>query len=251
MTVTSSEKLFEEYLSKKGLVADKDFFYEPDLGKPKRPDYLVRINADTLFEIKEFSRESKADRYMRTPENFSVAIRLDPYSQTREKIGQARKKFKDYKNDYPCVLILHKGDSFTAGLDTQLIAGSAYGDISLRMSPDGSNSQWIFDKNGELSPKKNTTLSAIAVIEEIYPEKAVAGKEFWKEHEMPEMLGNDLLQVYEAWCKSKGYNIRKRYVRLRTIINPFAKKPISQDFFDQKYDEVSVIKVTGKFVRVK
>jgi hypothetical protein len=235
MSTTFSEKLFEEYLSYKGLIRDKDFFYEPNLGKPRKPDYLIKDGVDTLFEVKEFSRESKSDTKLRASANSRMAVRLDPYARTRKKIDYARQKFKDYKNEYPCVLILHQGDSFTADMDIKMVAASAYGDLAIRWLPHEETSSWFFDKNGALSPLKNTTLSAIAVIEEIFPERAMAEKEFWKKHSMPRKMGSDFLKKYKVWCKSKSYDLQKRYIRLRTIINPFASKPVSINFFTQKY----------------
>lgn len=250
MATNKSEILFEEYLTNKGLERDQDFFYEPDLKKTKKPDYLVKDEGDLLFEVKEFSRENKHDKRFLSSKG---VVRMDTYSQIRTKIGKARTKFKEFKNDFPCILVLYKGNSITVSLDVQIVAAAMFGDISMRFYPDGSSSPWLFDRNGELSPTKNKTLSGISIVDEVFPEKDAAMKEFWQvtRPKLKNETMEEISEMFTAWSATHGFDLRNRIIRLITIVNPFASKKISQDFFRGSLDEIYTIDQSGSFGRLR
>jgi hypothetical protein len=111
---TTSETLFEEYLTGQNLT----FEYEkPYPGKAKRVDYTVPVDKrDFLFEVKEIEKPAK-------PRS------RDIYAETRQKISEARKKFKEYRG-YPCCLVLYDCDPLRPMLEIpEVMLGSMYGDV--------------------------------------------------------------------------------------------------------------------------
>jgi len=252
MLRTKSESLFEDYLQQKGLKFERDFFYEPYLGHQKRPDYLVKSTVNALFEIKEFSVDSKFDKRLMSSTHIR-AIGLPLYAQSREKLRNAQKKFRPFKKRFPCVLVLHKGTSITAELSTEILAGSAFGDISITFSSAGTDHQTIFGRNGWLSPNKNTTFSAISVIEELHPDKQRASTDFWKAHSKETLKNKSLPQIadmFELWSAANGYDLSKRFIRMRVVINPFATMPIPSDFFNTQFDEVYGFEEAGRLTKL-
>lgn len=85
--------LFEEYLTSHGY---SDWTYEvPVEGKLKTPDYRLEHGCSHFFEVKEF------DSPLPSP-GFGT---YDPYGPIREKINQASRQFKEYK-EFPCSVVL-------------------------------------------------------------------------------------------------------------------------------------------------
>lgn len=251
MPKTESEKLLEEYFLNKGLVSEKDFFYERDLGKPKKIDFYVeRLN--TLFEVTEFNRENDQDKLLLQTRETKGMVRLDSYSLIRNKIDEKREQFKPYKEDYVCVLVLHRGDSIAASLEPELLAGAMFGDISMRFSSVGEQTYTFFGRNGALKPSINRTFSAVAVVQEVFPDRKAAAAEFWRSHkeeDLENLSVQDLTKKYEAWSQSVGYDLEKRVISLRVLLNPFAKKPMEPSFFDGPLDEVFSFDESGRFTQ--
>ena len=96
---TVSERAFEEYLSKRGVVAR---YEELPSGITQPVDYSFELAGQTLrFDVKEWKPPEPPEPHL------SVGS-LDPYRPVRKKIEEGRKKFKQYKGrDEPCVLVLY------------------------------------------------------------------------------------------------------------------------------------------------
>lgn len=253
MPKTRSEKLLEEYFLGKGLVFNKDFFYERDLGRPEKIDFYLE-EAKALFEVAEFDRENKQDKSFLQTQEARKWIALDSYSLLRNKIEKKREQFRPYKENYTCVLVLHQGDSITACMEPELLAGAMFGDISIQFSTESEQTNTFFGRNGTLNPTKNTTFSAVAVVQELFPDRKVASAEFWKSHKKDDLRNlniQELTEMHKNWSQSAGYDLQKRVVSLRVLLNPFAKRPIEPDFFNGPLDEVFLIDEFGRFTQQK
>jgi len=237
-----SQELFEDYLNHKGLVKNRDYFYEPDGNT--RPDFLVKAGHNIIFEVKEFSSDSEGDQQLRSLEGHVTVLEL--YGPVRRKIQKAKRQFKSHKNDYPCVLILYKGDSLAVNLDIFVVAAAAYGDLSMN-----SNGQWHFGQNTKLSPERNKTFSGIGIIDEVYPERVAAHKIFLEDNTFS---SSDTLQQiderFKDWSQVNGYNLEKRVIRVQLINNVFASKHVSLGFFDGECDEIYSTDENGLFGRM-
>jgi len=89
--------LFERYLQERRLA----YLREPQSpGKRKRPDFqLIAKGRSFRFEVEEFAA---------THEKISGSY--DPLPSIREKIEDARKQFKEYRDDC-CAVVLHSCQS--------------------------------------------------------------------------------------------------------------------------------------------
>src|SRR5882672_8789262 len=112
--ITHSESLFQGYLDLHNLSWER----EPVLpGKAKRPDYLVHSERGLCwFEVKEFN-----DPKVKPTGGFS------PCPPIAEKINQARKQFKEYKND-SCALVLHNCTSVYRSTQVHAVLSAAFGE---------------------------------------------------------------------------------------------------------------------------
>src|SRR6266568_2411158 len=72
---TEGEQVFEAYLAERDLA----FEYEPDLGAPTRPDYLLHSPVQVLCDVKDFD-EGEEDRRFRKAVKESAAQGPDYYS---------------------------------------------------------------------------------------------------------------------------------------------------------------------------
>lgn len=247
---TESELLLEQYLSSLGHKPGVDFEYEPDLRGPSVIDYIFhKHNPPVLFEIKEFSGESKQDAILMSSANSGSAVMLNPYVAVRQKIQEAKKQFKPYKQKYACVLVMYKGQSLTADLDSTMMAGAAYGDLAISFNQQTGQSCWLFQNNGLILPNRNTTFSAICSIDRYFPDKAPASRAFWKKYKaIPESLDKDFYKTYLDFCKEQGFDHNKSCLRVTAIINPFAKHPIDESVFKGQYDSIYITDLSnGRF----
>ncbi len=165
---TVSERAFEEYLSKRGLVAR---YEELPPGITRPVDYSVEIGGKTVrFDVKEWEP--------RDPPMGVVAF--DPYKPIREKIQEGREKFKQYKaRGEPCVLVLYHYGPQLITLDAMTIFGAMRGNIGWELPfdtqtavADTSRTELTCLDGGGMvhhTPSgmvclQNTTISAIAVL---------------------------------------------------------------------------------------
>lgn len=168
---TVSERAFEEYLSKRGIMAR---YEELPSGITQPVDYSFELAGQTLrFDVKEWE-----------PKKPHPGVgSFDPYEFVRDKIHEGREKFKQYKGrGEPCVLVLcHYGPQLIM-LDAISIFGAMYGDLGwvFPFNPgtgvgDTSRTELKFLAGGSMihqTPKgferiQNTTISAVAVLASI------------------------------------------------------------------------------------
>jgi hypothetical protein len=154
-----SEALFEEYLNSQGLRFEYEKIYA---GKSKRPDYTIPIEGrDFLFEVKQFE----------PGERLGSGGAFDPYPAIREKIGAARKKYKEF-NGYPCCLVLYNSGAFIQLEKDFIMLGAMYGDSGFRMPFDPKSATFgrpepAFLGRGKMRRKEgvfNTRFSAVITL---------------------------------------------------------------------------------------
>lgn len=173
---TTSELLFERYL------VSHNLFFEYEKGVEERqqqgkktPDYQVTHQSKLLvFDVKEFEGKELIPGH-----HYSSKIE-DDLKPIREKIGKARKQFKDFK-EFPCCLVLYSHD-FLLASDLRMpsmVYGAMYGDIGWTYPYDQASdtfreSSWTphFLVNGkmlrhETGKVQNKTVSAIIVLREL------------------------------------------------------------------------------------
>lgn len=166
---TVSERIFEEYLSKRGL----DPRYEERPSGITRPvDYSLELGGKTIrFDVKEWEPKGPP----------MGAGAFDPYEPIREKIQEGREKFKQYKGrGEPCVLVLYNYGPQLIMLDAMTIFGAMRGNVGFSVPfdiqtgvGDTSRTELTFLDRGRMvhhTPSgtvrlQNTTISGIAVLE--------------------------------------------------------------------------------------
>lgn len=162
---TAGEAAFEDYLRSQEII---DFIHEKEFpGKSKHPDYSVTlVGREHLFEVKDIDTDP--------PKPGFVGF-WDPYGPIREKIDQARKKSKEFK-DYPCSLVIHLTHGFALIDDPKVIYGAMHGDPAIeflvdkekgRLVPDSQRE--VFTKDGRMTQPhwkdpQNTTINAIIAL---------------------------------------------------------------------------------------
>jgi hypothetical protein len=166
---TVSEHAFEEYLSKRRITARYEELPE---GLTRPVDYSFDFEGVTIrCDVKEWAP--------RQP--LPGLGTLDPYARIRDKIGEGKRKFKQYKGrGEPCLLALcHYGPQLIV-LDHFAILGAMRGNIGWAVPLDtktgiGDTSRLDFLSGGRMFQhgrdgsvrSLNTTISAIAVVTSI------------------------------------------------------------------------------------
>jgi hypothetical protein len=254
---TESEILLEEYLRSHGLI---DFEFEPNIpGTTKKPDYLLSLHdTKVLLEVKEF---------VATADDFRLgAGAYDPYGPIREKIGAARKKFKDLEG-YCCCLVLHNHQKPIVSLEWRFIMGAMLGDLGfsfpvnlrtgqgdmtqMKQTTLGGGKMHKHQAGTPFAPE-NQTISAVIVVERFL----IGEKRFQLYiHEREQALGRELevKEFLELANQSAGTerDLTLNRIRLRVHENPYARIPLDRRLFNGPFDErYGAIEDTGKWGRV-
>jgi hypothetical protein len=241
---TQSELLFEEYLVSHG---HRDWTHEaPIEGKRKKPDYRLEHDGSSLFfEVKEF--ESALP-----PIGFGA---YDPYGPIREKINQAARQFKEYK-EFPCSVVLASPKpTFVHLAYPWAVIGAMLGNLGVRFEvgvmPDENHPmERVFLRGGKMIDDKrqepqNTTISAAIVLAQ-YPlrDKNVRMAITEREKELGRRATIDeQIEFYEAIPDGPEY----RRVRVVVYENPYARIPLRRDLFCGPFD--ARWGIDGDFIR--
>jgi hypothetical protein len=234
MSRNESELLFEEYLTSHGYA---DFAHDiPVEGKRKKPDYRLEHGGSSLFfAVKEF------DAPLPLP-NVST---YDPYEPIREKINQATRQFKEYK-DSPCSMVLANPKSAFGRLtDAWAILGAILGNLGFTV-PIGANAEEtrstsnVFLAGGKMIDKKrrrpqNTTVSSIIILG-TYPlwQNQIRLAIKLRERELGRTTTMDeALTFYEGMPETPDL----RRVRVVVYENPYARIPLRRGLFCGRFDE--------------
>jgi hypothetical protein len=153
---THSELLLEEYVRGLGV----DYQYEPDeQGKARHPDYLLEnARGKVWLEVKEI------DAPARRPTTY-----FSPLPPIAEKIGQARRKFREYKSDC-CALVLHSCKNIYRSIQVDVVLCAMFGE-NFECTPfsfdriDDVPKRFRFSGSSTLSHDRNTTISAVIILQ--------------------------------------------------------------------------------------
>jgi hypothetical protein len=237
-----SEILFEQYLQLQGI---SNWQYEPKVpGKKKQPDYLLYLEGmPHVFEVKEFRDDSG--------EPPTGIIWYNPYSPIRQKIDDARDKFKEFK-DWCCSLVLYNAARVwtDAGLDDPgIVMGSMLGDLGVQLTIDRESGKAVgepdltFSHGGKMYNYKrqepqNTTISALLVLERFPLGKRRLSIECErKKKELGrELTVEELLRFYET-LRNKGMDSGETVLRIVVYENPYARIPLRRGLFAGPFDE--------------
>lgn len=226
---TPGEVAFEAYLRSQGIT---DFIHEKEFpGKSKHPDYSVTLaGREHLFEVKDIDTDP--------PKPGFVGF-WDPYGPIREKIDQARKKFKEFK-DYPCSLVIHLTHGFALIDDPKVIFGAMHGNPGFeflvdkekgRLVPDSQRE--VFTKDGRMTQPhwkdpQNTTINAILALRGI----RIGEKHFV--HEYLAQFGEDWLEHIDDVV---GYDKNEIGWGVVVFENIDARFPLDRQLFQGRFDE--------------
>lgn len=123
---TLSEVRFESYLSEHGYV----FEHEPDLGVPKRPDYLISeaaTGAHGVVEIKEFTTTRITERLHKGGGTAALSPK-EVYGAVRGAVDAAARQLRDLaKQERPLVIALANPHFADVHLDVEHVLEALYG----------------------------------------------------------------------------------------------------------------------------
>jgi len=245
---TESERLFETYLQSSGYL---EFEFEPQISNASaRPDFVLKTNfsegpALVLFEVKEFQP---------TPADFRLGGgSYDPYGAIRDKIQEARKKFRDLK-DFPCVLVMYNAGRPFVDLRWEFIYGAMLGNLGYSIPFDKAAGRLVDkavlspvftqggemhrEKNGQVIEAQNTTISAILVIELLPVGKRRFEIETAKKaQKLGRQLGyEEYIQLVDS-SRGTERDISLRQLRSVTCRNPYSRIAFPDNLFRGPYDE--------------
>ena len=235
MTRKQSELLFEEYLTAQGY---SDWSHEPPVeGKSKRPDFRLNHGGSShFFEVKEFDAPN-------FPPGYGGAY--NPYKPIREKINQATRQFKEYKES-SCSLVLANPNLAVVQLETPSeIIGAMLGNLGFQIpvdaiSDEGLLPEQVFMGGGKMVDDKhqsaqNTTFSSIIVLC-TYP--------LWQNQfraaikmRQRELGRKTTLEEEFEFIDAIPNSPDLRRVRAVVHENPCARIPLSRDLFVGPFDE--------------
>jgi hypothetical protein len=165
MSQTRSEKLFEQYCD-----SNRVKWSRIKVGQSQTPDYEIqRSGVTAVVEVKELtSNDDDKALFKELDDEGSAAGWSDAAKRIRNKIGAAVGQLKAHsQSDRPAVLLLFANGIFH-GISGNDIRDAMYGDevVSIEMKPDSTPGRMsVRLGNGACcQPKKNTSLSAIAVM---------------------------------------------------------------------------------------
>ncbi len=255
------ESVFERYLTNLSLTWD----YEPLVGT-KRPDYLILVKPDlkVLVEVEDFTGSSHELSILdEIAAGRNPAGPWDPIKYINRAIRDAAAQLKPGKGTYPCVAVLY--NDATMPYDNELFVTQAmFGRLKITqlVGPEGamSEAESVYSPDERyLTPKQNTTISAVAVLEEIQPnihilreaeqelfaridaeeppddpyERGFASVTRKAKKALPqlELLRAELERQYGAEFLDKTCE------RLRIYHNPWAAVPLPAEALNGEYDE--------------
>ncbi len=244
---TVSEQIFEHYLHLNGYTQIE---FHPHLAETTRkPDYRVALgNRRILFEVKEF-RASEQDFMGSRDANGIRGGAYDPYVRIRQKIDDAREKFRGIK-DQTCCLVLFNQEKPLVDLTWQIVYGAMLGPIgvSIPFNPglgsfDRSDARDVFGVNGKCGPSQNRTLSAVIVLEPL-----LLGESRFRCHMnrlRGEMADRNLTwdEIFELERsereKARGTECDASLIQWRVVVleNPWASNAFDRSLFCGRFDE--------------
>ena len=173
MIADPGEALFRRYLKDNGYDV---LAYEPDLGTPKRPDFLVRAaGREVVVEVESFDTPPMPGTL--PSEHVDMTPRL---RAVRDKITAGARQLKGITGR-PLVVVVANPRNSWEPLEGPMFIGALFGDPQVRLTPGGGMGLGS-GRNGRLQVKEpdgsvhgnHPYLSAVAVLRFVYPKHAWA-----------------------------------------------------------------------------
>lgn len=244
---TKGERLFEMYLRSQGIL---EFEYEKEHpGKRRRPDYTLTLDREYLFDVKDFT-------YVEIPQAGSY----DPHRRLRQKIGEVRDQFREYKG-WPCCAVLYNDNAPLVDLNTPMIVlGAMYGDMGTTMQfntttgqiVEGSERQEFLSRGKMLlrsmksdsAVVRNTTISALITLRHVRTGYARLCKDLRDRKEQPGFnLG--------GWLDGeRDFDQEEEHLGVIVWENAFARMPLPRDLFCGDYDQRYGVDDEGQLHRI-
>jgi hypothetical protein len=223
--VTESEELFATYLDQRGL----NYIYEPVMGN-RAPDFLVAHpdDGEIVCEVTEITKMEPAGW-------------IDPYRAARQKIKAKQKKASVVKGKYPYVIVLRFAIPHPS--IEMIVPGAMYGDVGLTMLIDtqtggpveGSQPVVAALQGGRMQRERNTTISAVAVVEQFNPTKAKIDRSI-RRRLREDATAVEFLAVANEEYGNPEFDESARLPRLDVFHNVFAALPVPPEFFAGPHD---------------
>ena len=244
MSKTTGEILFESYLASIEL-ADR-FDYEPAIGR-KAPDYLVHGVQDVLCEIEDFGEGDLDRKIAEILVGEARGGAYEPHLRVREKIEAAGRQLREFKNRFPTLIVLHN-PGFFVDLNEIIIAGAMYGNlqfvVEIGADPDAAReAETRFDrKKAKLRPQQNTSISAVAVLENIKPNYRLVVELLEQHAAESRAKGVDVVEsAVEAWHMIEKLrpevDLDLTIPRLRIFHNAYSVLPLDAKVFQGPHDK--------------
>lgn len=238
---TAGETVFETYLNENGIR------WEPAPARGTRPDYLLSFgSSQVVCEVEDFG-EGAIDRHINAvlkarmdenervgrPRVASTVGSWDSNPRIQQAVKHAAEQLRPFKADCPCVVVLYNAGSFT-DLGDPLVMRALFGSAP---GPNRTSGLW--------QRAKNTTVSAVAIIEHFRPNEYIVETALSKQNADDTAVGLSQkerivrgLEVIEALNKLYGRAfLEEAHPRLRVVHNPFAVRQLAPDTFIGPRDE--------------
>lgn len=243
---TAGERLFEAYLRSQRIA---DFEYERERAdKTKKIDYTLTLDREYLFEVKDF-----------TYTEVSGYCAYDPHERLRNKIGELRAQFREYK-EWPCCGVLYNDNAHLVDLHSpEIVLGAMYGDVGVTMQVntvtgevlEGSQRQeflsrgkMLLRKHDDSAEIRNTTISALITLRYVRRGYAKLCKTLRDSKSQP---GFDL----GKWInESQDFDSEEQYVGVVVWENHFARVPFPRELFRGDFDERYGVDDEGRLNRI-
>jgi len=234
--ITASERMFEMYLSSNGYTGWTH--EQPTLGKPTTPDYHLRFgHLDLYFDVKEFENDD--------PVHHAEDGAYDPYRRLREKVNQAARQFKHYR-EFSCSLVLSDPNAARVDIDApEIVIGTMFGNIGFSV-PFGdsadprASARRVFTTGGKMVDYKhgtawNTTFSSII---SLVPYPVRRKRLLIARDKRKREAGRELMhEEWRATAKSVLTTDEDTVVRIVVYENPYARIPLPATLFRGPFDE--------------
>lgn len=173
MATDAGEALFERYVADNGYEILKE---HPDLGTPKRPDYLVLADGvEVVVEVESFNLPPAR------PVGDVALLDMRPeLKKVRNKITAGAEQLKGIEG-FPLVVVLANPNNTRLPLEGLMFMGALYGDPVTTIT-EGGETDMRFGRNGRLHVTEldgsvrgnHPHLSAVAVLRRSYSREAHA-----------------------------------------------------------------------------
>jgi hypothetical protein len=124
-----AERWFERYLLEHGY----EYYYEPDLGVPTRPDFLIRRDGvEVVCEVKGFDQPPPLERRLRGTSHATMVSDDEVYGPMRNAVREAARQLKPLAGSkWPLVVVLANPMGFYVHLSLDRLLEAMFGNPGL------------------------------------------------------------------------------------------------------------------------